>query len=139
MFTQHLQYKMFISFDCSGVPSRTGLQSATLSMYQSEYVGLDPSDTIAVRHVIFDSVDYAHWMDAALDNPGNTGPSNSTIEYKTLDVTSSSQADLSASRSLTQFRLELITSVLQGNKQYIGWQSVGEANPPRLRLRFLIP
>jgi hypothetical protein len=78
-------------------------------------------------------------MDAALDNPGNLGPSTSTVEYKTLDVTSSSQADLSASKSLTQFRLELVTGSLQGNKQYVGWLNVGEANPPRLRLRFLIP
>jgi hypothetical protein len=135
-----IHQKVFLSFDCSAAPSRSGLQSATLALSQN-LSALEDGDVVAVAHVLFDTVSFAHWSDRPLDRPGALGPATATLEDKTLDVAASVTSDLVVGRTTSQFRLEMTSNDLSdmSSTHFVEFESVVQALRPRLRLRFLLP
>jgi hypothetical protein len=135
-------YMMFVTFDCRGAPSTTGLQTATFRNYQSSRATTLADNYATVAHVAFNALTdmtYDHWTDAPLDMPGALAPTDVTVEYKAVDVTNSVRADLTAGRA-TQFRLDLKTAAGGGAaSDYIQFDVPVGTNPPTLHLSFLIP
>lgn len=100
--------RAFLGFDISSIAGRT-IVSATLRVYQEQHNG-DPYSTLSGR-VLVDHVNFGSTYGAG-DFAGNTLTTNigtisnnSTFERKTLDVSTYVQADLTAGRTSSQFRL----------------------------------
>lgn len=104
-------YRGFFGFDISSLQGRT-IVSATLRIYQwtvdaSAYTDLG---SMLVDHVNFgSSLDTSDFSTSLTSNIG-TISSNTTIEWKTLDVGSYLQADLNASRTSSQYRIRFTTN-----------------------------
>jgi len=111
-----LWYRQFYSFDISIIPIGNAIEKASILLYQANYNG-DPYAELG--NVIVDHVDYGDSLTSddynSMPLTGNIGTlsDNLTIEYKTLDVTACVQADYTAGRQYSQFRLRF--SLLDGN------------------------
>lgn len=98
----------FLSFDISTIPSGSNIVSATLRAYQEAVNGTPYTD---LGNVIVDHLDYGATLDAGDYNiaalQGNVGTlSNNTVfEFKTLDVASIVQNDITMSRTRSQYRM----------------------------------
>jgi hypothetical protein len=126
----------YVSFDCNGAPSADYLQSATMTIYQVDS-SLEGKHT-DVHHLVFPVISGDYWDNAPLDVPGAFTARMSVSEDKVLDVTTSVRTDLKAGRAQSQFRL------IPRSEQYayttgVTYGPPDSANPPRLRLRFLVP
>lgn len=99
--------KGFVGFDISSIAGRTAV-SATLRVYQANIYGGTPYTdlgNILVDHVNFgSSLDSGDYSAGALTSNIGTISNNSTLEWKTLDVSSYVQADINAGRTSSQFR-----------------------------------
>jgi hypothetical protein len=142
---EHLWNKYFVTFDCTGAPSRTGLQKATLSLWQqaTDDAGnpnyqVGAGDKVKVDHLVFTTLSYDSWATAALDSPGSIAPTQSSA-YQTLDVTTASGADLTAGRSRTQFRLDVPVASGDNGSHWLEYDTASGIHEPKLQLHFLIP
>lgn len=100
--------RSFVGFDISSLTGRT-IVSATLRIYQdlaSDPYGDSKLGNVLVDHVNFGtSLDSADFGAAALTSNIGAISTNSTLEWKTLDVTTYVQNDLNSGRTSSQFRL----------------------------------
>lgn len=105
----------FIGFDISGITGN--VQSAILTINQSSVLGTPYVD---LGSLVVDHVDFGGSLDAGDFNGGTLASNIGTISgdagtgLKTLDVTSFVQADISAARTTSQFRLRF-SSLTDGN------------------------
>jgi len=106
-----------VGFDISSIPSGSTIVSATLRMYQYSITGTPYSlGTIAVDHVNFStSIDSGDYSGGTISSSIGTISNNTTVEYKTLAVTAHVQADLTAGRTSSQYRLGFTTTVGPGS------------------------
>lgn len=101
-------YREFYSFDLSAIPAGATIDSATLKLYQANVKG---QPYTVLGNVIVDHVDLGTALDGsdygapAIASNIGTLSTSPTIEYKTLDVTSSVQADRTVGRQRSQYRL----------------------------------
>lgn len=104
----NIGYRQFYSFDLSAIPPGSAIVSATLHVFQAA-VGGEPYTDLG--NVIVDHVDYGTTLDFAAYNAapltGNVGTlmNDATLAYRTLAVTARVQADLTAGRARSQYRL----------------------------------
>ncbi len=98
----------FVSFDLSTIPSGANIISATLRIFQRSVEGTPYTD---LGNLIVDHVDFGDILDSTDFNitplQANIGilSTNSTIEWKELNVTTAVKDDLSNGRIHSQFRL----------------------------------
>ena len=110
-------FRQFYSFDISAIPSGSTIVSATVRLHQGGTAG---SPYGLLGNVLLDHVDYGAVLEAAdyavpaLSTPG-TLSTNTTLEYKQLAVTAQVQADITASRTRSQFRLRFSTADFSNN------------------------
>lgn len=101
-------WRQFYSFSLSTVPAGARMTSATLRLYQAFVKG---QPYTALGNVIVDHVNLGSTLVASAYDGGTlasnigTLSTNATLEYKTLDVLSSVQDDLTANRGRSQYRL----------------------------------
>ena len=137
-------FKGFLSFDLSTIPSGIAITSVTLRVYQCHISG-DPYGKLGnllVEHVSYDT--FVHSADgtilydmAALDDTIPATPllsTDTTLGYKTLDVTYAVRSDLATSRSHAQFRISFEKETASDNtSNIISWQSgESDTNQPEL-------
>ena len=135
-------YRQVYSFDISSIPAGAQIVSATLRLYQAQAVG-SPFTTLG--NVLVDRIDIgaaldgADYASAALTSNIGTLSTSATIEYKMLDVTVAVQADRSASRSKSQFRLRFSTADKNGDgvRDFLSFTDAedsccGVSKPPEL-------
>jgi len=118
--------RSYLSFDISGLPESTNVQTAILKVYQSDCTGNDTAyifprwtgipggDTL---YCLLDHVNYGDTLDTLDWSAGDAGDSQTIINrygvisstpdtcWKTLDVTSCVKADVLAKRTRSQYRL----------------------------------
>lgn len=106
-------YRGFFGFDISSIQGRT-IVSATLRIYQ---FSADASVYADLGSLIVDHVNFGSSLDASdfpdgttLTNNIGTISTNTTVEWKTLDVASYVRADLNASRTSSQYRIRFTTN-----------------------------
>jgi hypothetical protein len=131
-------YRQFYSFDLSSIPAGSQIVSATLRLYQATVVGAPYTE---LGNVIVDHVDYGPTLEGTADFgvaplAGNVGTLSSaaTAEYKTLVVTARVQADVSALRTRSQYRLRFSTADFSNDAgsdfvQFTEAESPGGNNP----------
>lgn len=150
----NLQYKGFISFDISGLP--TGIQSfefANLNMnqvrvFKDGVVGGDPyadlGGAVSLEHVNFDTLNLAAAFNpAALSSVGNIS-TNATLEFKTLSVLTQLQNDITnrvARGNRTQYRLAFptVTDIDAKFDAAIFESATAATNPSTLSVRYFLP
>jgi hypothetical protein len=100
--------RQFYSFDLSSLPPTAQVTSAVVRLFQATVIG---SPYGSLGNVVVDHLDYGTSLDgsdynlAALLADVGTLSTDAVIQYKTLDVTARVQADRSAGRPRSQFRL----------------------------------
>ena len=108
----NMGYRSFYSFDLGSIPPGSTITSATLRVYQA---GVGGGPYIKLGNLVVDHVNYGDALDAAdygaaaLASAG-TLSTTATVEFKTLAVTGRVQADLTAMRTRSQFRLRFSTA-----------------------------
>ena len=117
--------RSYLSFDLSSLPDSIIVREATVKLYQFHSIGDDTGGRFPVWDVpggdtlfcIMDHIDYGAYLDTSDWGAGNPGhpktltsnigviSDDTTIEYKTLDVTRYVQADIDDGRKRSQFRI----------------------------------
>jgi hypothetical protein len=132
----------FVSFDISSIPSGKTIDEATLRLYQKEVVGTPYS---SLGSLIVDHLDYGDSLGSedlsagAITSNIGTLTSNASIEWKDLIVTNALKADISASRSRSQYRLRFTTEST-GADAWARFESgdnyMGSGNLPQLVVKY---
>jgi hypothetical protein len=119
-FPTSTAYRQFYSFDFAKIPAGTSVTAATLRLYQASVSGSPYDGTLGnlvVDHVNYgaslDGTDYA--VGALLSNV-STLSSDSSVGYKTLEVTNRVQNDLDNGRVRSQYRMRF--SLLDANLNF---------------------
>lgn len=103
-------YRQFFSFDLTGLPANASVDTATLRLYQASTAG---APFTSLGNVVVDHLDYGGVLAPSafdlLAITSNIGilSSNTTVEYKTLAVTTAVKTDVSLGRVRSQFRLRM--------------------------------
>jgi hypothetical protein len=101
-------HRQFYSFSFSAIPDGALIVSASLELYQVNVWGSPFTD---LGNVVVDHLDYGATLDGAdydataLTANIGTLSDNATEEYKSLDVTLYVQADCTAARDYSQYRV----------------------------------
>jgi len=113
VFPGRSTHRQFFSFSLPSTASGASVVAAELRLHQASATinGIGNSPYVELGSLVVDHVDYGTGLDG-LDYNGGTLVSNSgvlatdtVLEYKTLNVASRVQADLTAVRGRSQFRL----------------------------------
>lgn len=106
-------YRMLFSFDLTAVPTGAVVDSARLRLFLA---GHSTNPFVELGNVIVDHVDYgatfegSDYFAGALTADIGTIAADTALGYKSLLVTSAVQADLSAARTRSQYRLRFATA-----------------------------
>lgn len=131
-------------FDVSSIQGRT-IVSATLRIYQSDTPTGTPYTSlgsIVVDHVNFgSSMDSSDLTGGTLTSNIGTISNNTTLEWKTLDVASYVQADLTAGRTSSQYRTRFTTNTDSDGGQDMAFfedaeNTDGTGNTPQLVITY---
>jgi hypothetical protein len=132
----------FVSFDISSIPSGKTIDEVTLRLYQKEVEGTPYS---SLGSLIVDHLDYGDSLGSedlsagAITSNIGTLTSNASIEWKDLIVTNALKADISASRTRSQFRLRFSTEAT-GADAWARFESgdnyMGTGNLPQLVVKY---
>ncbi len=145
--TQGLAVRMFLSFDLTVLPPGAVVTGATLRVFTTGQIGQPYTD---LGPLGVDHVDFGPLLDAS-DYAGNTLQQGVGVlatehiaRYRSLDVATQVQADLSAGRTRSQFRLRLPVDSNRDLGQDLvlvedGERSRGTPNPPLLEVLYLLP
>ena len=142
----NIGYRQFYSFDISTIPAGAQIVSATLRLYQAQSVG---SPFTKLGNVVVDRIDIGPALDAAdyaslaLTSNIGTLSTNSTIEYKVLDVTNAVKSDRSAARNKSEFRLRFSTAYKWGDtvRDFVSFTDAEDSccavsRPPQLVIEY---
>jgi hypothetical protein len=135
-------YRSFYSFALSGIPSGATITNDRLQLY----LALNSGNPFTNHgNVIVDSVDYGNSLDGAdfncptLQSNIGTIADNGTVEYKSLNVTSSVLDDMSNSRTYSQFRLRfsLLESDTDSESEFVEFTDAKDSffhinKPPKM-------
>lgn len=132
-------YRGFFGFDISSLQGRT-IVSATLRIYQfsSDASAYTDLGNLTVDHMNFESsLGTGDFSAGALTTNIGTISNNTTTEWKTLDVSSSVQADINTPRTSSQFRILFdVGTDSDGAQDAAFFESAentgGSGNPPQL-------
>ncbi len=135
-------YREFYSFDLSTVPAGSTIDSAALQIYQALVVGQPYTvlGNVIVDHVnIGSSLDASDYAAAPIASNIGTISTNTTVEYKTLEVRTSLVANLAAGRTKSQYRIRFSNrdSNNDGKNDYVAFTDAEDSccavnKPPQL-------
>ena len=115
--------KIFLSFDISGIPVGSTIESAVLRVYQSSYNnGGYNLGAALVDHIYFGSTVTQSILDMpALSTISDSLATDYLEGWKQLDVTSALQNDVDNTRSYSQYRMYHLGSNDDGEYDQDGW------------------
>ena len=131
--------KIFLSFDISGIPVGSTIESATLTVYQSSYdQGGYGLGAVSVDHIYFGSTVAQSILDMpALSTISGFLAITYSEGWKQLDVTSALQNDVDNTRSYSQYRMYHLGSNDDGEYDQDGWYMGDSAtNQPELVITY---
>jgi len=148
--------RQFFSFDLPTLPAGATIQSATLRILQesvsgapytqiSGSTGLPTHGVVTVDHLVYDVLDSSDFNLAPLTPNIGTLSTTTTIEVKTLVVTTQVLADRAAARTRSQFRVRWANADDDGdgvadNARYTDTEDLAATgNPPRLVITYTLP
>jgi hypothetical protein len=141
-------YRGFYSFDISAIPAGSSVASATLRLHQISVIGSPYSE---LGNVVVDHVDYGAALSGledfsvpALASGVGTLSTDATLGLRTLSVTARVQADVTAGRARSQFRLRFSPTEASddGNSDFAQFADAGyviAAEVPQLEVRYRAP
>lgn len=115
-------YRLLAQYSLPKLAGKGAVDSARMYAYVCVNEGNVLSDSVVVDHVNWGAVyeDSASWGGETLQANIGTLVRDSTIGWKSLDVTSSIQADYAAKRGTTQYRLEFgLTTMPVGDRSVL--------------------
>jgi hypothetical protein len=135
-----VDFRSLCSFDLHGVPTGVGILSANLRVFQTDAFGAAE----ALGQVLVDHMDYGtldpdfldYTRTALTSNIGNF-PVADHATFQTLDVAPEVNADLTASRVRSQFRLRVEQQV--GEAAGVHFAGPGSGVPPQLTITYRKP
>lgn len=119
-WTPEVNYRTFVGFDISSLSGKT-VVSATLRIYQDS--GSDDGYTylgnvIVDRFNFGDSIGASDYDATPLSANIGTISTNSATEWKTLDVKSAVQSDITDGRTVSQFRIRHEDDTVGGSNRF---------------------
>jgi hypothetical protein len=108
----------FVSFNIDSIPNGATVKEATLKLYQISVIGnpFQIDKTIQIDHLTYGgSLDKSDYSRAALTSNITNLKGNTTIEWKTADVTDAVSDDIANARSQSQFRIHFQTENTGGD------------------------
>lgn len=147
LFVNGLAGCVIYSFETGGISDDAVVESATLRVYQESVQGSPYTDLgdLVVDHVqIGSGLDGADYGGGTLASNVGTLSTTPALAWKTVDVTALVQADVTAGRLYTEFRLRFTTPSDTDNALDLvgvndGADSLGSSHVPELVVSYRAP